>query len=392
MKITAWFVSIALFGAVTAWGQVTPVVRKVSAAVDARRALETVKLVYGNDRWFTFPKFGQTVQELKKQLEANGASAVEVGALRADGVSRAGFWTAPLAWDVESASLEMMAPERWELCDYAKAPTCLGMWSGPTPAVGVEAELVDLDATPWSQVRGKMVLTSQNAANLKERLAKNGALGAVNGFSENPELGDDRQWINAWGDYGWGFLKSSTPLLSYSVTPNQAAKLRALLAAGKKVTLRARAATRFYEGEYPWVTAVLPGTDPKGEEVLALGHIAEQGAQDNATGVAATVEALRTLQRLIESGQLARPRRGIRVLLMPELYGSLHLHRGAPGADGADGGGDYGGYPGGVVRSGGDGVYGVQEPARGEVVDRCADAADCAGGAAAVPAVSGVGA
>jgi hypothetical protein len=247
MKRTAWFVPIALSIVGSAWGQVspvTPVVRKVSEAVDARRALETVKVVYANDRWFTFPKFGQTVRELKKRLEEGGASSVEVGALRADGVSRAGFWTAPLAWDVQSASLEMMAPERMELCDYAKVPTCLGMWSGPTPAAGVEAELVDLDATPWSQVRGKLVLTSQNAANLKERLAQNGALGAVNGFSESPELGDDRQWINAWGDHGWGFLKSSTPLLSYSVTPNQAAKLRELLAAGKKVTLRARAATR----------------------------------------------------------------------------------------------------------------------------------------------------
>lgn len=323
MQRTVGFVPYFVILALGAWGQVTPVARKVAEAVDARHALETVKLVYSNDRWFTFPRFQQTVRELEARLRESGARAIEVGALRADGVSRAGFWTAPLAWDVESASLEMIAPERMPLCDYAKAPTCLGMWSRPTPPAGLEAELVDLDATPWSQVRGKLVLTSQNAANLKERLVKNGALGAVNGFSENPELGDDRQWINAWGDYGWGFLKSSTPLLSYSVTPNQAAKLRALLAAGKKVTLRARAATRFYEGEYPWVTALLPGAEAKGEEVLALGHIAEQGAQDNATGVAATVEAVRTLHRLIASGQLPRPRRGIRVLLMPELYGSL---------------------------------------------------------------------
>jgi hypothetical protein len=327
MKRSGWLVLLVLLGGESARGQsspVSPVVRKVAEAVDARQALETVKLVYANDRWFTFPKFQQTVGELRTLLERNGAAQVEVGALRADGVTKAGFWTAPLAWDVASASLEMTAPERMTLCNYRETPACLGMWSGPTPAAGVEAELVDLDNTPWSQVRGKLVLTSQNAANLKEKLAQHGALGAVNGFSENPELGNDRQWINAWGDYGWGFLKTSTPLLSYSVTPNQATKLRALLAAGQPVRLRARAATRYYEGDYPWVTAMLPGAARDGEEVLALGHIAEQGAQDNATGVAATVEALRTLQRLIASGQLPRPRRSIRVLLMPELYGSLH--------------------------------------------------------------------
>jgi len=333
MKTILWLASLVLLFGVAAAGQpspVSPVVRKVAEAVDARHALETVKLVYANDRWFTFPKFQRTVGELKTLLERSGAAQVEVGALRADGVTKAGFWTAPLAWDVASASLEMMAPERATLCDYAQVPTCLGMWSGPTPAAGVEAELVDLDTTPWSRVRGKLVLTSQNSANLKDKLAQNGALGAVNGFSENPELGNDRQWINAWGDHGWGFLKASTPLLSYSVTPNQATKLRELLAAGKRVVLRARAATRLYEGEYPWVTAILPGTVRDGEEVLALGHIAEQGAQDNATGVAATVEAVRTLHRLIESGQLPRPRRSIRVLLMPEVYGSLHYIAGHP--------------------------------------------------------------
>jgi hypothetical protein len=333
MKITPWLVPHFLLFAMASAGQptpVSPVVRKVAEAVDARHALETVKRVYANDRWFTFPKFQRTVQELKTLLEKSGAAQVELGALRADGVTKAGFWTAPLAWDVESASLEVIAPEPMALCDYAQTPTCLGMWSGPTPPPGVEAELVDLDTTPWSRVRGKLVLTSQNAANLKDKLAQNGALGAVNGFSENPELGDDRQWVNAWGDHGWGFLKTSTPLLSYSVTPNQAAKLRGLLAGGQRVVLRARAATRLYAGEYQWVTAILPGSDRNGEEVLALGHIAEQGAQDNATGVAATVAALRTLHRLIESDQLPRPRRSIRVLLMPEVYGSLHYIAGHP--------------------------------------------------------------
>lgn len=216
----------------------------------------------------------------------------------------------------------MRQPESASLCRYAETPACLGMWSGPTPPEGVTAELVDLDSTPWSQVRGKLVLTSQNSANLKARLVQNGALGAVNGFSENPELPNDRQWINAWGDHGWAFTKSSTPLLSYSVTPRQATHLRGLLAAGKKVVLHARASTRLYEGQYPWVTALLPGTEP-GDEVLALAHTSEQGANDNATGVAATIEALRTLTRLIATNQLPRPRRSIRVLLMPEMYGSL---------------------------------------------------------------------
>ncbi|MEJ7607452.1 MAG: M28 family peptidase [Bryobacteraceae bacterium] len=228
----------------------------------------------------------------------------------------------PLAWDVKQASLRMTSPHRTELCDYTSVPTCLGMWSGPTPPQGLSAELVDASTAPKESWKGKLVLTDKNSAGYKSELVRAGALGAVNGFSENPAMLDGRQWINAWGDDGWGYIRTSTPLLSYSITPRQAAALRALLAAGQKVSLHAVAETRFYQGRYPWVTAVLPGTSPD-EEVLVLGHTAEQGAQDNATGVAAMVEAVATLSRLIGNGSLPRPRRTIRILLMPEVYGSL---------------------------------------------------------------------
>jgi hypothetical protein len=60
------------------------------------------------------------------------------------------------------------------------------------------------------------------------------------------------------------------------------------------------------------------------EEVLELGHTTEPGASDNAAGVGSMLEAVATLNRLVESGKLPRPRRSIRILAMPELYGSMH--------------------------------------------------------------------
>jgi len=80
--------------------------------------------------------------------------------------------------------------------------------------------------------------------------------------------------------------------------------------------------TRYYPGVYPYVTGVIPGAAPD-EEVLTLGHSSEQGAQDNATGVAAQLESLATINRLIAAGKLPRPKRTIRVLLMGEMYGSM---------------------------------------------------------------------
>jgi hypothetical protein len=300
----------------------SPVIQKLSADVDVDRAMQTMRTVYSTDRWFTFPKFEETTLYLRDRLKQSGLENIEIGGASADGVTQAGFWTMPLAWDVKQARLEIVDPEHAILCDYASVPASLGMWSGSTPKGGVTAELVDIATTPWPEVKGKLVLTEKISSGYKFELAKYGALGAVNGFSENPSLADGRQWINAWGDNGWGFTKASRPLLSYSVTPRQAAHLRELLASGKKVFIHAVADTRYYAGRYPYVTATLPGTKAD-EEVLVLGHTSEQGAQDNATGVAAMAEAMNILSRLISQGKLPRPPRTIRILLMPEMYGSL---------------------------------------------------------------------
>jgi hypothetical protein len=230
-----------------------------------------------------------------------------------------------LAWDAKQARLELtgedVPAEFRVLADYEKVPTSLGMWSGPTPPGGVNAEIVE-----WNEhgdMRGKLVLTKQNPADIKWLLVKKGVLGAVNTFTENPNLKDGRQWINAWGDNGWAFTKASTPIICFSITPRQSAFLRRRLATGQTLRAHAVVETRYYSGVYPYVTAVIPGGSSD-EEVLTLGHTSEQGAEDNATGVAAQFESLATLKRLIGAGKLPRPKRTIRVLLMGEMYGSMH--------------------------------------------------------------------
>src|SRR5207247_10797199 len=83
-----------------------------------------------------------------------------------------------------------------------KAPPSLGMWSGPTPPGGRTADLVELkDTSPAAverlDLKEKMVLIHENPTNIKWLLAKKGALGAINTFTENPALENGRQWINA---------------------------------------------------------------------------------------------------------------------------------------------------------------------------------------------------
>lgn len=293
----------------------------------AEPAMDYMRRVYATDRFFTFPKFAETARYLESTMREIGLQTVEIINAPADGKTQVGYWTEPLAWDVRSASLELLddsvAPEQRTLADYAKVPASLVMWSGPTPTGGVTAEIVAVTTADIGKVdlRGKLALTDVNPAGIKWLLVKGGALGAINTFTEDPTLLYGRQWVNAWGDDGWAYTARSTPLIGFSITPKQAQLVRGLL---KKGPVRAHATvdTRYYSGAYPYVTGVIPGTSQ--QEVLTLGHTSEQGAEDNATGVAATLEAMATLQRLIASGKLSQPKRSIRVLSMGEMYGSMH--------------------------------------------------------------------
>jgi hypothetical protein len=302
------------------------IVADVRAEVQPAAAMERMRRLYSTDRWFTFPRFQETAEYVAAQMKAAGLQQVFIGAARADGKARAGFWTMPLAWDVRNATLEIVepvvAPGQRILADYRQVPASLGMWSGPTPPSGFVAELIEIKPADIGKrdLKGKIVLAS-DPRGYKSALAKAGVAGAINTFTENERLRDGYQWMNAWGDRGWAFNAGDSPLVLFSLSPNKRDFVRSLLARGP-VKVRATVSSRYYEGVYPWVTGIIPGKHPA-EEVLLLGHAFEQGAQDNATGVSAMLEAMAAINRLIAAGKLERPRRSIRLLVMGEMYGSM---------------------------------------------------------------------
>ncbi|MEO7144556.1 MAG: M28 family peptidase, partial [Bryobacteraceae bacterium] len=307
------------------------IIEQVRGEVNPLESMEYMRRIYSTDRWFTFPKFAETAQYEASAMRSAGLQRVEILSAPADGVTQVGYWTMPLAWDVRSGTLEIASPalplESRLLADYQSIPTSVGMWSGPTPAAGITADVVELK-TPLTiedarrmDLRGKFILTAGDLRSFKWMLVNSGAVGAISGFTENPDLKDDREWINSWGDFGWAFTKKSTPLVSFSITPHEYEFLHRLLAKGP-VKVKAQVDSRYYSGPYPIVTGVIPGAGGD-EEVLTLGHSSEQGAQDNATGVSALLEAMATLNRLIASGKLPRPRRTIRIMTTGEMYGTM---------------------------------------------------------------------
>ena len=200
------------------------------------------------------------------QLEAAGLE-VTVHRYPADG--RARFWTTPsfLEWEGEAATLHLLEADREELlCDFAAIPTSLIQRSIPAEgefevvAPGgrggkAQADYEGLD------VRGKLVLTGEPVARVAEvAIRQRGAAGilfdgmAAGGRTEL-DLPDARQYTSFW----WAG-EAEPAAFGFVLSPRQGRSLRARLADGKPVRVRASIQGRFYTGSFEVVDALIPGT------------------------------------------------------------------------------------------------------------------------------------
>lgn len=77
-----------------------------------------------------------------------------------------------------------------------------------------------------------------------------------------------------------------------------------------------------YDGTFDVVSAYLPGQIDK--EIVLTAHLChpKPSANDNGSGVAAAIESMGVIHRLIEAGRLPSPTFGIHLLLVPEFTGT----------------------------------------------------------------------
>ena len=250
-----------------------------------------------------------------------------------------GEWRMPLAWDCEFARAEIVSPEELAgrvIADTDRVRAHVAMWSGPTPEGGLTAPLVYVkdankaEAYEGLDVRGRIVLTDVEARQAKMQAVEHGAAAVISHWTRYSGTNAEAvQWVNGWSDDpgGWAFHEGDTPLPALSISLSQGRELIGLLEKHGEIRLKLEIKSRYYEGALPLATFVLPGTEER-EEVLVLGHGQEQGANDNASGVAAIMTALRVLKELIDEGKLARPRRSIRGLVVSECYGTYAFGEG----------------------------------------------------------------
>jgi len=270
-----------------------------------------------------------------RQLLAEFGLSVEVLAFPAN--EETSYWASPMfqEWEATEATLHLIEPadKARKLADFREVKCSLIQRS--IAAENLEAEVVLLEdgeevaEYQGLDLQGKVVLTKGDLDRVRElAVGRHGAVGILfDGMRESLpirqriDLPDAVQYTSFWWRPG------DKKCFGFVLPPRLGEDLRQTIKSQQRegkppVKVRARVVSRLYDGQIEVVSALIPGeTD---EEVVVVAHLChpQPSANDNASGSAALLELARTLQRLIKSGKLPQPQRGIRLLWVPEMTGT----------------------------------------------------------------------
>ena len=172
-------------------------------------------------------------------------------------------------------------------------------------------------------VKGKFVLSMapSGLGAVYGRAIAAGAIGALGISSIGPERGVD------YPDQIVSTTVSAQPNTSaWALSPKKARALEAMLARGQKVTIRSINKSEQVPNKQEIVHAEIPGDGSTTQEVAIGGHLFEgylkQGANDDNSGCALTLEVGRAYIKLIKDGKLPRPKRTVNFQWVQEISGT----------------------------------------------------------------------
>ena len=196
----------------------------------------------------------------------------------------------------------------------------------------LSGELIDVGAGREEDfdgldVTGKFVLTSGSTRAVYTLAIERGALGALGISAIGPERATNfpNQIVSS-------SVTASPGTVAWHVTPEVRNNLAALLLRGETITIRSIVQSVEVPYQQEYVYAQIPGDGSTTQEVAISGHLYEgvikQGANDDNSGVALTLEIGRAYIKLIREGTLPPPKRTINFLWVPEISGTkAYLNR-----------------------------------------------------------------
>ncbi|MDR2810947.1 MAG: M28 family peptidase [Tannerellaceae bacterium] len=223
-------------------------------------------------------------------------------------------------WDGVSATLWEVSPKTSKIADYRDLTAFLAQGSANAD---VQTQLVWVgrgtsEEIKAANVKGKIIVTETAGARVHNDAVQAGAAGIISYYAPRPLI-DPIQIPNA-------SIPGNSPIFCFNLPPREGYALKDRLTAGDSIVVHAKVETASVETDLQIPTCYIPGTDSQAGEVLLSAHLFEGyvklGANDNSSGAAAILDVARTLNQLIEAGDIPRPKRNIRFLWIPEISGS----------------------------------------------------------------------
>jgi len=325
------------------------ILEKVEREASGVNAKNIVAEIIRHHRIQASPGFREAAIYCKEWFKENGFDSVEMLEFPGDGKQLYWSYRMPEAWAARDAELRIVSPKKSKkvLCRYRDVPLSLIQRSAPTPSEGIEAEVIILeDGTEerdykGKDVKGKIVLTSGDLELVKAlAVDRHGAIGIITDrMPEFPPVRHRMDVANALCYTSFWWRIGEKKCFGFVVSPKEGERLRNIVKDLERkrslrmkleedekegVKVHAYIDTEFYNGSCEDVTAVIRGRDLPKEEVFVIAHLCHPlpSANDNASGCAAAMESARCLNKLISNGELPRPRRTIRFLLVPEMTGT----------------------------------------------------------------------
>jgi len=307
----------------------------ILASVSETLLMDTVRLIAGYHRVQASASYRDAAKALKERAEGYGIHARIDSYPAAYGVKYLTMGVFP-EWNCRAAHCRLVSPEAWDLADFAAEPISLMQKSFPYSGGPLDLVLMDRGSDPANytdlDLAGKLLFIRDDFnAYLPWAIGERGALGFISDHvAENPgarsraDMMDVRKYTTFW----WETEPEITPF-GFVITPRMGDRLaeicREAEAAGIRPQVACHVDASFSDGSFENVALELPGE--LDEEVWLVTHLChpQPSANDNASGVAAALEALRVVKQLIEEGQLPPLKRSLKVLLIPEFTG-LYAH------------------------------------------------------------------
>ena len=228
------------------------------------------------------------------------------------------------AWQPTQGELWMTTPKSVKLYDIHDIALSLASLNANGDTTG---ELVDVGQGrvqdfDGKDVTGKFVLAASGVGGVYGQAVQRGAVGAlaVSAIGAQRTFDFPNQIVST-------SASATVPGTSaWALSPNTYRELQRMLASGQKVTIRSIVKSAQVPTRSEIVHAEIPGDGSTTQEVAIGGHLYEgvikQGANDDNSGCALTLEIGRTYLKLINEGKLPRPKRTINFQWLAEISGT----------------------------------------------------------------------